>query len=109
MTTSTVPGQFGGPVGGLFGVPGAGPGRPVTAPDALPPPVVRTRWRKTPTTFGPVGRLLSTLGLVLPFLFLVVTGVIGDPFTLGGAVIWGVILMPWGLRDVWRAGTLPAR
>jgi hypothetical protein len=26
--------------------------------------------------------------------------------TLGGAVLWGFVVMPWGLRDLWRAGQL---
>jgi hypothetical protein len=82
--------------------------RHIPAPKPLPPPVVRTRWRKTPTTFGPVGRLVSTFGLVIPFLFLLATGILDGGMTLGGAALWGFVIMPWGLRDVWRAGTIAA-
>ena len=65
-----------------------------------------TRWRKTPTTFGPVGRILATVGLVVPLAFMVVGGMI---FTAAwaGALIWLVVVMPKGLRDIWRAGRLP--
>jgi hypothetical protein len=72
----------------------------------LPPTVVTTRWRKTATTFGPVGRVLATIALVVPCLFLIVVGVLSGGLELGGAVVWGVIVMPWGLRDTWRAGQL---
>jgi hypothetical protein len=80
---------------------------PVTAP--LPPTVVRTRWRKTATTFGPVGRVIGTLALVIPFIFLTAAGILDGGMTIGGAALWGFVVMPWGLRDVWRAGQLPAK
>jgi hypothetical protein len=82
--------------------------RPVV-PASRPQPLRRTRWRKTPTTFGPVGRVIATVCLVVPVVFLVVVGLYGDIFALGGAGIWGFVIMPWGLRDVWQAGQLPAR
>jgi anti-sigma factor RsiW len=85
------------------------PTRHVPAPATLPPQVIRTRWRKTTTTFGPVGRVLATVGLVVPFLFFVVAGILTGGMTIFGAGIWGFVVMPWGLRDVWRAGQLPAR
>ena len=84
------------------------PTRPVPI-NVLAAPLVRSRWRKTPTTFGPLGRVLATLGLVVPFIFFMIIGILTGGFELGGAVIWGVILMPWGLRDVWKAGTVEAR
>jgi hypothetical protein len=84
------------------------PARTVAA-KAPAPPTVKTRWRKTGTTFGPLGRVLATIGLVVPFVFFVVIGVLTGGFTLVGAVIWGFVIMPWGLRDTWKAGQLPAR
>jgi hypothetical protein len=84
------------------------PVRATPTPVALPPTMIKTRWRKTATTFGPVGRVLATLALVVPFLVLVVLGVLTGGLEIGGAVLWGVIVMPWGLRDTWRAGQLPA-
>jgi hypothetical protein len=84
------------------------PVRTTPTPAALPATMVKTRWRKTATTFGPLGRVLATLALVVPFLVLLVLGVLTGGLEIGGAVIWGVIVMPWGLRDTWRAGQLPA-
>ena len=88
---------------------GAAPGRVglLTAP-APAPAVVRTRWRKTPTTFGPVGRLSATFALVIPLAFMVVGG-LADPFVWGGAGFWILVVMPLALRDVWKAGQLPVR
>jgi hypothetical protein len=83
------------------------PTRPVPT-QALPVVLEKTRWRKTPTTFGPVGRVLATFGFVVPFLFLVVIAVLSGGIALGGAGVWGFVIMPWGLRDVWRAGQIPA-
>jgi hypothetical protein len=91
-----------------FGTPGGsimtrqGPAAPTLAPT-----VVRSRWRKTQTTFGPFGRVVATVGLVLPEVFFVYIGIKLFGFTVFGAVIWGFIIMPWGLRDVWRAGQVP--
>jgi hypothetical protein len=85
------------------------PTRTVDAQHVVTPTVVKTRWRKTATTFGPVGRVLATIGLVLPFIFFVVIGIFTGGFTIAGAVIWGFVIMPWGLRDTWKAGQLPPR
>ena len=60
-----------------------------------------SRWAKSDTTFGPVGRLVCTLALLIPFTFLVFAGVLTfDPFVLGGAGIWAA-LMVMGLRQTW--------
>jgi hypothetical protein len=85
------------------------PTRTADAQHVVVPTVVKTRWRKTATTFGPVGRVLATFGLVLPFIFFVVIGIFTGGFTIAGAVIWGFVIMPWGLRDTWKAGQLPPR
>jgi hypothetical protein len=61
-----------------------------------------SRWAKSDTTFGPVGRVVATIGMIVPFLFFVATGLLTfDPFVLVGAGIWGV-LMAMGLRQVWQ-------
>jgi hypothetical protein len=78
--------------------------RPHTAAPVLPLTVRRSRWRKTQTTFGPIGRVFWTVALVVPFPFFIVAGVIGDFFAFGVAVIWAAAIMPAGLRHVWRAG-----
>jgi hypothetical protein len=74
-----------------------------------PPAAVKTRWRKTGTTFGPLGRVLATVALVVPFGLFVALGILTGGFTIAGAVIWGFVIMPWGLRDTWKAGQLPQR
>jgi hypothetical protein len=71
-------------------------------------PMVRTRWRKTPTTFGPTGRLVCTFLLLLPVPLLVVGVVVSGGLEIIGAGIWVLIIMPWALRDIWKAGQLPA-
>jgi hypothetical protein len=75
--------------------------RPVPAAAVLPATVRRSRWRKTQTTFGPVGRVLA---LIVPVPLFIVAGVVGDLFAFGVAVIWAFVIMPMGLRAVWRAG-----
>jgi hypothetical protein len=81
--------------------------RPVPAAAVLPPTVRRSRWRKTQTTFGPVGRVLWTFALIVPVPLFIVAGVVGDLFAFGVAVIWAFVIMPMGLRAVWRAGQVP--
>ncbi|HVW81226.1 MAG TPA: hypothetical protein VHB69_09845 [Mycobacteriales bacterium] len=73
-----------------------------------PTPMVKTRWRKTPTTFGPVGRLVCTFLLIVPVPLLVVGVVVSGGLEIVGAGIWILVIMPWALRDIWKAGQLPA-
>jgi hypothetical protein len=81
------------------------PGRAV--PTATPERLVRrTRWAKTTTTFGPVGRVVVTVAVIIPLL-LMIAGGFADPFAWAGAGIWGVIIVPWALRDIWREGVVP--
>jgi hypothetical protein len=61
-----------------------------------------SRWAKSDVTFGPTGRIVSTVLLILPLLFFVGAGLFTmDPFVLVGAVIWGVLTVK-GLRQVWQ-------
>lgn len=71
-------------------------------------PMVKTRWRKTPTTFGPAGRVLCTIALVVPLPIMIVGVAVGIIPCIIGAGIWLFIIMPWALRDIWKAGQLPA-
>ena len=73
--------------------------------ETLPPSVRRTRWLKTPTTFGPVGRVACTLALFVPLALMVIGG-LADPFVWGGAGFWAAVVMPLALRDIWKAGQL---
>ncbi|HVQ88626.1 MAG TPA: hypothetical protein VMT88_10650 [Actinomycetes bacterium] len=78
---------------------GQGPTNPL--PSALPN-ARRSRWVKSDTTFGPVGRIVASVGMLVPFLFLLAAGLLTfDPFVLIGAGIWG-FLMVKGFRQVWQ-------
>ena len=70
-----------------------------SAPTPTAPVAARhSRWRGGPTTFGPVGRLVMTLLMLVPLWFFWAT----QGFAWPGLVIWGVFVLPWGLRDIWR-------
>jgi hypothetical protein len=71
-------------------------------------PMVKTRWKKTPTTFGPVGRLVCTFLLLIPLPLLIIGTVVSGGLEVVGLGIWVLIIMPWALRDIWKAGQLPA-
>jgi hypothetical protein len=75
---------------------------PLPAPQAPPgnPPAVG-RFAKTDVTFGLFGRIVLTILLLIPlagFVWLAVHWFIG----IGGIVIYGGVLVPWALRDLWR-------
>ena len=55
------------------------------------------------TTFGPVGRVVMTVLLLLPIKLLLSAGVFG----LVGLVLWLFVFLPMALRDVWRPAALP--
>jgi hypothetical protein len=63
-----------------------------------PPPAEWSRWRSSSTTFGPFGRIVASLALLLPFYFFFNAGVIG----LVGLVMWIFIVMPMALRSIWK-------
>jgi len=68
-----------------------------------------SRWAKSDVTFGPVGRVVASVLMVLPLLFLLGTGVFtADPFEFIGAVIWS-LLMVTGFRHVWQPVKLDRR
>jgi len=87
------------------------PYTPFTPGATLPTEPVRwrtTRWGKTPTTFGPLGRVLATIGLLIP-LAIMIGGGFAVIFSWGGAAVYAAVILPWGLRDVWQQGRLPQR
>ena len=56
-----------------------------------------SRWRSSSVTFGPMGRIVMTILLFLPYgLFMM-----SLPFGIVGIIVWTGLLVP-GLRDVWR-------
>lgn len=64
-----------------------------------------TRFERSVLTFGPVGRVLLTLGLVAVLAWFVL---FAGLFGLVGAVVWIGWVMPMALRDIWRPAALPA-
>jgi hypothetical protein len=57
-----------------------------------------SRWRRSTISFGPVGRLVWTVVLLIPILYAIFINMV----FLVAAAIWAFIL-PMALRDVWRA------
>jgi hypothetical protein len=64
-----------------------------------------SRWKKSTGTFGPAGRIVATLLLLvpLPLLAMAVTTGIG----IIGAGIYVLVIMPWALKDIWKRAALP--
>ena len=56
-----------------------------------------SRWRSGSMTFGPVGRVVLTIGVLLPYPFFVQN----LPFGLVGVVVWTAVV-PRALSDVWQ-------
>ena len=78
---------------------GQGPASPL--PSALPN-AKQSRWVKSDTTFGPVGRMVARVAMFLPFVLLVAGALLTfDPFVFVGVGIWG-FLMVKGFRQVWQ-------
>jgi hypothetical protein len=65
----------------------------------------RSRWARSEITFGPVGRIVMSLLMLVPlWWFIRYAGVFG----LVGLPIWLVKVLPWGLQDIWRPVKVPA-
>jgi hypothetical protein len=68
-----------------------------SAPSAIPQ---KTRFGHSETTFGLKGRIVLTILLFLPLgLFL---PAIAMGIGIIGSGIWIFVVIPWGLRDIWR-------
>jgi hypothetical protein len=63
-----------------------------------------SRWKKTDGTFGPAGRIIATLLLLvpLPILLLAVASGIG----IIGVGLYLIVVMPWALRDIWKKAAI---
>lgn len=58
-----------------------------------------SRWAASSVTFGPVGRLIATALVLVPLWWSVYYA---GPFGIVGLVVWGGVLLPMALRDIWR-------
>jgi hypothetical protein len=68
-----------------------------TAPKPAADLFSESRWRSGVMTFGPVGRVVLTIGVFLPYPFFL----LNLPFGLVGVVVWTAIV-PRALRDIWQ-------
>jgi hypothetical protein len=71
-----------------------------------------TRWEKSATSFGPLGRVLWTVVLAVPLAVLVYFGIRypGRPRTVVAmALVLWIGLMIFLLRDIWKAVSIPVR
>ncbi len=78
---------------------------PIHEPGSYVGPTIETprtsRWRAGPTTFGPAGRILSTLALLLLFPWWGVGGGPMNPFFLWSLMGW-LALAGLVLRSIWK-------
>jgi hypothetical protein len=58
------------------------------------------RFDKTDVSFGLTGRIICTILLLIPLAVFVYLA--SELITIGGIVVYGGILCPWALRDLWR-------
>lgn len=78
------------------------PNRRTTDPDVVMPLMSYSRWKKTDGTFGPAGRVIATVLLLVPlpvFVLAIATGI-----GIIGAGLYIIVVMPWALRDIWKRG-----
>ncbi|HEX4655318.1 MAG TPA: hypothetical protein VH274_06220 [Mycobacteriales bacterium] len=73
-------------------------------PVPLPVSYQHSRWRSSVTSFGPIGRIVMTVLMFVPMWFFWET----QGFAWPGLVIWGVFILPWALRDIWRRARIHA-
>jgi hypothetical protein len=75
-------------------------GTRTTDPQNLGSLMTYSRWKKSEGTFGPTGRVIATLLLLVPLPLLAMA--IATGIGIIGAGIYIVLIMPWALRDIWR-------
>jgi hypothetical protein len=64
-----------------------------------------SRWKKSSGTFGPVGRVVATVLLLVPLPVFVIAASVGIGLIGGG--IYLLVVMPWALRDIWKRAAIP--
>lgn len=84
------------------------PSRAAAPPPAAPDTtalMTYSRWKKSTGTFGPAGRLVATLLLLVPLPVFVMAVSVGIGLIGGG--IYVLVVMPWALRDIWKQAAIP--
>ncbi len=71
------------------------PARPAPAPPSRPQ---TSRWAASAVTFGPAGRIVATLLVLVVGVWLLWASFFG----FVGALLWLGVITPWALRDIWR-------
>lgn len=66
-----------------------------------------SRWAKGPTTFGPMGRVLATLALLVPLPVLAMSFAIG--IGIAGTGLYCLVVMPLALRHIWAKAKIVVR
>ena len=62
------------------------------------------RRQSSVVTFGPLGRVLTTVALLAVLAWFLRSGIFG----LVGALVWAGWILPRALRDTWRRAPLPS-
>lgn len=90
-----------------FGTPAPMAVRPAGVSSQLDGTALMTysRWKKSTGTFGPTGRVVATVLLLVPLPLLAVGASVG--FGLIGGGIYLLVIMPWALRDIWKRAAIP--
>jgi hypothetical protein len=70
--------------------------RPDLRPGPAPPLTWYSRWRAGPTTHGPVGRIIWTAALLIPYWIFW-----DNPFGWIFLAMWTGLVLPVSLRDLW--------
>jgi hypothetical protein len=107
VNTTPAPAPFGTPAPAPFGTPAPMAVRPAAVTSQLDSTALMTysRWKKSTGTFGPAGRVIATLLLLVPLPLLAVGASVG--FGLIGGGIYVLVVMPWALRDIWKRAAIP--
>lgn len=66
-----------------------------------------SRWKKSTGTFGPVGRVVATLLLLMPLPVFAMAVSVGIGIIGGG--IYVLVVMPWALKDIWKQAAIPVQ
>lgn len=58
-----------------------------------------SRWARSTVTFGPVGRVVATVAVLLPIWWWLAWALFAAVL---GLPVYLFVLLPWAMRDIWR-------